>query len=68
MRAAAGGPMRVLHAEQMIDDAAATLHVGLTALARAIGEGHDIAAASMMLWREYERARQALVGLAAAET
>ena len=63
MRAAAGGPARLIMAEQMIDDCAATLHAGLTALMRAI-EGHrDVTAAALMLWREFDRARCALRAL-----
>ena len=65
MLAASGGPERLLRTEQMIDDCAATLHCGLNALADALGDGRDVASAALALWREFDRARRALVGLVA---
>lgn len=61
--AAAAGPARLALAEQAIDDCAASLHLGLTALIAASKQGHDITAAALSLWREYDRAREGLVSL-----
>ena len=63
MRAAAAGPTRLALAEQMIDDCAAALHTGITALAAAAEAGRDTTAAALTLWREFDRARGALIAL-----
>lgn len=63
-RAAAGGPGRLVLIEQAIDDCAAALHSGLTALMAGAAAGRDGTAAALTLWREFDRARDALVGLA----
>ena len=65
MRAAAAGPARLALAEQMIDDCAAALHTGITALAAAAESGRDGTAAALTLWREFDRARAALLALTA---
>ena len=49
----------------MIDDCAAALHTGITALIGASENGHDTTAAALTLWREYNRAREALLALSA---
>ncbi len=64
LRAAAGGPVRLFLAEQGIDDCAAALHSGLTALIAGAAQGRDGTAAALTLWREFDRAREALVALA----
>lgn len=64
LRAAAGGPVRLALAEQGIDDCAAALHSGLTALVAGAAQGRDGTAAALTLWREFDRAREALVNLA----
>lgn len=63
MRAAAAGPSRLALAERMIDDCAAALHTGITALIGASESGRDTTAAAFALWREYDRAREALLAL-----
>lgn len=63
MRAAAAGPVRLMLAEQMIDDCAAALHTGLNALIAAEADGRDCTAAALTLWREFDRARGALIDL-----
>lgn len=65
MRAAASGPARLKLAEQAIDDCAAALHVGLTALIAAGSAGHDTTAAAVTLWREFDTARAGLLALTA---
>ena len=65
MRAAAAGPARLALAEQAIDDCAAALHSGLTALIAATEQGRDCTAASLTLWREFDRARDGLLALTA---
>ena len=65
MRAAAAGPSRLALAERMIDDCAAALHTGITALISAGESGHDTTAAALTLCREYDRAREALLTLTA---
>lgn len=65
MRAAAAGPARVALAEDLVDDCAAALHVGLTALLAATQSGRDPTAAALTLWREQDRARSALLALVA---
>jgi hypothetical protein len=65
MNAAAAGPNRLALAEQMIDDCAAALHTGITALIAASESGYDATAAALTLWREYDRAREALLALTA---
>ena len=66
MRAAAAGPARLALAEQAIDDCAAALHTGITALMAAADAGRDITAAALTLWREFENARMGLLNLTAA--
>ena len=65
MRAAAAGPTRLALAERAIDDCAAALHTGLTALIGATESGRDCTAASLTLWREFDRARSGLLALTA---
>lgn len=65
MRALAAGPARLLLAEQAIDDCAAALHTGLTALIAAREAGRDATVAALTLWREFERARCGLLALIA---
>lgn len=65
MRAAAAGPARLALAEQAIDDCAAALHTGLTALMAGAAGGRDTTAAALTLWREYDRARAGLLALTA---
>ena len=65
MRAAAAGPARLALAEQAIDDCAAALHSGLTALIGAGERGRDVTAAALTLWREFDRARCGLLALTA---
>jgi hypothetical protein len=65
MRAAAAGPTRLALAEQAIDDCAAALHTGLTALIAGTHAGRDITAAAVTLWREFDRARIGLLALTA---
>jgi hypothetical protein len=65
MRAAAAGPARLALAEQAIDDCAAALHSGLTALMAGVDAGRDITAAALTLWREFDRARTGLLNLTA---
>lgn len=65
LRAAAAGPAQLMLAEQMIDDCAAALHSGLTALIAAQEHGRDPTAAALTLWREFDRARGALLALTA---
>ena len=65
MRAAAAGPARLALAEQSIDDCAAALHTGLTALIAGAEAGRDITAAALTLWREFDRARDGLLALTA---
>ncbi len=65
MRAAAAGPARLALAEQAIDDCAAALHTGLTALAAATEARRDCTAAALTLWREFDRARSGLLALTA---
>lgn len=65
MRAAAAGPSRLAIAERMIDDCAAALHTGITALIAADEAGRDTTAAALTLWREFDRAREALLALTA---
>ena len=65
MRAAAAGPARLALAEQAIDDCAALLHSGLTAIVAATEKGRDCTAASLTLWREFDRAREGLLALTA---
>lgn len=65
MRAAAAGPARLALAECAIDDCAAALHTGLTALMAAAEKGRDCTAAALTLWREFERARSGLLALTA---
>ena len=65
-RAAAAGPARTMLAEHAIDDCAAALHTGLTALISATGNGRDCSAAALTLWREFDRARNGLLVLTAA--
>ena len=65
MRAAAAGPARLALAEQAIDDCAAALHSGLVALIAAAERGRDTTAASLTLWREFDRARSGLLALTA---
>ena len=65
MRAAAAGPARLALTEQAIDDCAAALHYGLTALIAASEQGRDCTAAALTLWREFDRARHALLALTA---
>lgn len=62
-RAAAAGPARLALAEQAIDDCAAALHTGLTALIAAAETGRDCTAAALTLWREFDRARSGLLAL-----
>lgn len=64
-RAAAAGPARLALAEQAIDDCAASLHTGLTALMIAADAGRDCTAAALTLWREFDRARSSLLALTA---
>lgn len=63
MRAAAAGPARLALAQQGIDDCAAALHTGLTALAAGKAAGRDCTAAALTLWREFDRARAAMLAL-----
>ena len=63
LRAAASGPVRLALAEQGIDDCAAALHTGLTALLAGAAKGRDGTAAALTLWREFDRAREALLAL-----
>jgi len=65
MRAAASGPARLALAEQAIDDCAAALHTGLTALIAGAEAGRDTTAAALTLWREFDRARTGLLSLTA---
>lgn len=65
MRAATAGPARVVLAEQAIDDCAAALHTGLTALIAAAETGRDTTAAAITLWREFDLARAGLLALIA---
>lgn len=65
MRAAAAGPARLALAEQAIDDCAAALHTGLTALMAGAAGGRDTTAAALTLWREFDRARAGLLALTA---
>jgi hypothetical protein len=65
MRAASAGSARLALAEQAIDDCAAALHSGLTALAAATESGRDCTAAALTLWREFDRARSGLLALTA---
>lgn len=65
MRAAAAGPARLALAEQAIDDCAAALHTGLTALIAGGEAGRDTTAAALTLWREFDRARTGLLALTA---
>lgn len=63
IRTMAAGPARLMVAEWMIDDCAASLHSGLTALIAAEEAGRDTAAVAMTLWREFDRARSGLLAL-----
>ena len=65
MRAAAAGSTRLALTETAIDDCAAALHSGLTALIAATEQGRDCTAASLTLWREFDRARCGLLALTA---
>lgn len=60
-RAAAAGPAKLRLVGRMIDDCAAALHTGLNALIDAAEAGRDPTAAAVTLWREFDRARTALV-------
>lgn len=66
LRAAAAGPGRLRLAEQAVDDCAAALHSGLTALIAAREADRDCTAAALTLWREFDRARTGLLALVAA--
>lgn len=66
MRAAAAGPTRLALAERAIDDCAAALHTGLTALIAGTEAGRDVTAAALTLWREFDCARTGLLQLTAA--
>lgn len=65
MRAAAAGPARLALAEQAVDDCAAALHSGLTALISAGATGRDCTTAALTLWREFDRARSGLLAMTA---
>lgn len=65
MRAAAAGPARLAAAERALDDCAATLHIGLTALIGAQEKGQECAVVALTLRREFERARAGLLSLTA---
>lgn len=65
MRAAGAGPTRLSLAEQAVDDCAAALHIGLTALIAAGESGRDCTVGALTLWREFERARNGLLALTA---
>ena len=65
MRAAVAGPTRLALAEQAIDDCAAALQTGLTALIHATENRRDCTAAALTLWREFDRARSGLLALTA---
>lgn len=65
MRAATAGPVRLALTEQAIDDCAAALHCGLTALMTATEQGRECTAAALTLWREFDRARGGLLALSA---
>jgi hypothetical protein len=53
---------------QGMDDIAAMLASGLTALATLSGRAQDTAAPALALWREFHAARAALLGVLKAET
>ena len=63
MRAAGGGPARLVVAEQGIDDCAAALQAGLRAILAARAQGRDTSAAALTLWREFDRARASLMAI-----
>ena len=65
LRLGPAGQARLALAEQAMDDCAAVLHSGLTALIRATEAGRDCTAAALTLWREFDRARAGLLALTA---
>lgn len=65
LRVAAAGPVRLALCERAIDDCAAALHCGLTALMSAGEQGRDCTAAALTLWREFDRSRSGLLALGA---
>lgn len=65
-RATTAGPSRLAVVEHLMDDCAAALHTGITALIAARSAQHDTTAAALTLWREFDRARGALLALTAA--
>ena len=66
MRAAAAGPARLALTEQAVDDCAAALHTGLTALIAAAEAHRETTAAAITLWREFDHARAGLLALVGA--
>jgi hypothetical protein len=58
------GGWRRAQAEQGIDDLAAFMEPGLAALLAAHARGTDASPAARALWREFQRARNALLALA----
>lgn len=64
-RAAKAGGTRLELVARGVDDLAAVLRPGLRALLELSGKGRDTTAAALALWREFHRARAALVALAA---
>lgn len=64
-RASAAGPSRLTLAEAAIDDLAAILHAGLTAITAASAAGRDTTRAAYTLWCEFVNARESLMALTA---
>lgn len=60
------GGWRLNLARQGVDDIAAMLEPGLSALLTVHGQGGDTRAAATALWQEFDRARQPLLALALA--
>lgn len=63
MRAAAAGPLRLASSERAIDDLAAVLHTGLTAITASAANGRDVTIAAAALWREFVHARASLLAM-----
>lgn len=60
----AAGGWRLAHAVQGVDDLAAVMEPGLSALLSIRGRGADPTVAAQALWEEFEAARAALLTLA----
>lgn len=62
-KAAAADPVRCAMVVQGVDDLAAVMRTGLTALLAVVDAGGDASAAATTLWREFQSGREALRAL-----